>query len=102
MTVPADFDFEELGIEPGMDPDSEEARANSRRLRLRRLDQSLDGLDRLVASIEYDVAESGLGPHEPWDDLTAPKKCRKLAHRLDQLAHELSRDERYNDPEDHR
>lgn len=89
-------------VEPPNDSDSGPERngPESHRKLLRRVDGYLEGMDRLLSSMESDIAGGGLGPHHEWDGRSQSSRARLLAERLEHIAHEMETDERFLPEED--
>jgi len=80
------------------DPTDETDPADHRDL-LRRVDGSLEGMDRLLSYMGSDIAGGGFGPHYEWDGRSRSSRARLLAERLEQIAHEMECDDRFPDDE---
>ncbi|PSP16806.1 hypothetical protein BRC62_05565 [Halobacteriales archaeon QH_10_67_13] len=64
---------------------------------LRRVDGSPEGMNRLLSYMESDVAGGSFGPHHDWDGRSRSSRARLLAERLEHIAEEMERDDRFPD-----
>lgn len=64
---------------------------------IRRVDGSLEGLDRLLCYMESDMLGGGFGPHNDWDGRSYASRARLLAERLELIVAEMESDDRFPD-----